>query len=322
MARNNDDGASQEQPNDSRIEELQSQLQEQRIEMAQMREQVTALTRMMGSLMDMVQRCNASAVSSLPVIGENNHRVIPGRDVISASEVKATPCHGIKGKGKEPIKLAQGNNHSGSTSKVNHYETSQKGPNPTNSQVSRRQRRVEEFKRPIPDVGLSRSELFQRLWALGRIGPKPGKILTAPFPSWYQADLSCEYHMNMPGHSIDTCDAFRRHVWTLIDAEMFYPSLIPSETEKEQGSDPFPDYGMSCDELFKRLCEKGLMHPTSRPVKEYTAPFPPWYKADLTCEYHMNAPGHSIEMRAIFKRHVLSLVKAKVINEQGLNIFK
>ena len=41
--------------------------------------------------------------------------------------------------------------------------------------------------------------------------------------------------------------------------------------KRGQDSHPFPDYGISRAELFKRLCEKGLMHPTSKPVKEYTS---------------------------------------------------
>ena len=69
---NNDNGAPQGRPNDSRLEELQSQLQEQRVEMAQIREQITALTRMVGSLMDMVQNCTASSISPPPVVGESN----------------------------------------------------------------------------------------------------------------------------------------------------------------------------------------------------------------------------------------------------------
>ena len=55
----------------------------------------------------------------------------------------------------------------------------------------------------------------------------------------------------------------------------------------EHNGRPFPDYGISHSELFHQLCDKGLMYPSTKPVKEYTAPFPPWYKADLTCEYHV-----------------------------------
>ena len=82
----------------------------------------------------MVQRCGASSVPSLPVIGESNQGVIPGRDVISPSEGKTTPPHEVKRKGKEPIKLTQRSDHSGPTSKFDYRGTSQKGPNPMNSQ--------------------------------------------------------------------------------------------------------------------------------------------------------------------------------------------
>ena len=71
--------------------------------------------------------------------------------------------------------------------------------------------------RPLPRFDVSNLQMFQNLVKKGLMCPKPIKPLSAPFPPWYNADLKCEYHMGVPGHSINTCDAFRRHIWQLVD---------------------------------------------------------------------------------------------------------
>ena len=50
--------------------------------------------------------------------------------------------------------------------------------------------------------------------------PKPGRAYTAPYPPWYKPDLTCVYHMEAPGHSIETCEPFRWHVLSLLDANL------------------------------------------------------------------------------------------------------
>ncbi|KAF7802066.1 anthranilate synthase alpha [Senna tora] len=51
-------------------------------------------------------------------------------------------------------------------------------------------------------------KLFKSLCDQGLMGPRPGKIWTESFPSWFRSDLTCMYHLDTSGHSIDTCEQF------------------------------------------------------------------------------------------------------------------
>ena len=73
--------------------------------------------------------------------------------------------------------------------------------------------------RPLPNFHMSNSELFRRLCGQSLLTPCPGKTFTAPYPRWYDANLSCEYHSNTPGHSIGNCHGFKHVVWRLIDTK-------------------------------------------------------------------------------------------------------
>ena len=55
MARNNDEGSSQEQPNDNRVEELQTQLRNQGADMALMKERIASMAKMIESMTALVQ---------------------------------------------------------------------------------------------------------------------------------------------------------------------------------------------------------------------------------------------------------------------------
>ena len=71
--------------------------------------------------------------------------------------------------------------------------------------------------RPLPNFNVSRTELYNDLVSKNLMGPKPLKPLQPPFPAWYDPNVTCAYHMGAAGHTIDKCDAFRRHVLMLID---------------------------------------------------------------------------------------------------------
>ena len=101
------------------------------------------------------------------------------------------------------------------------------------------QKKGNKDNRPIPNFGVSHSELFRDLCKQGWMCPKPGRVFTAPFPPWYRADLTCEYHNNVPGHSIDTCDPFRWHVLSLIDANVI---KIQSESGPNITTQPLPHH--------------------------------------------------------------------------------
>ncbi|XP_054781962.1 uncharacterized protein LOC129289182 [Prosopis cineraria] len=70
---------------------------------------------------------------------------------------------------------------------------------------------------PLPNFNVTRTELYEDLVAKNLIGPQPIKPLQPPFLAWYDPNATCEYHMGVASHSIDKCDAFRRHVLLLLD---------------------------------------------------------------------------------------------------------
>jgi len=85
------------------------------------------------------------------------------------------------------------------------------------SQRQDQRNRTTRDDRALPNFGISNDELFKRLMAQGVMGPIFGKTMTEPFPAWYKPDLTCIYHLNTPGHSIETCVGFRKHVLNLMD---------------------------------------------------------------------------------------------------------
>ena len=66
---------------------------------------------------------------------------------------------------------------------------------------------------PIP---LSYTELFPKLLENGFIEPIRLSSLRPPFPKWYKADASCDYHAGNPGHSLENCTALKYKVQGLI----------------------------------------------------------------------------------------------------------
>ena len=68
MARNTESGASQEQPNDARIDELQNKLRDQGADMALLKEQMASMTKMMENMTSLMQ-ASMAATTAPPVIG-------------------------------------------------------------------------------------------------------------------------------------------------------------------------------------------------------------------------------------------------------------
>ena len=106
--------------------------------------------------------------------------------------------------------------------------------------------RFKRGKRPLPRFNVMNSQLFKDLQNQKLMGPMPAKSLTPPFPKWYRPDLQCEYHMGTIGHSIDNCDAFRCHVWALLDREII--SIDGSNPSVQ--SDPLPRQNMLSNLTF------------------------------------------------------------------------
>ena len=113
---------------------------------------------------------------------------------------------------------------------------------------------------------MSNSELFGRLCGQNLIAPRPGRTFTAPYPRWYDPNLSCEYHSNTPGHSIENCYGFKHAVWRLIDTK----AIQLEETEGPNvRNNPFPNHdGKQVNVIYSDGCEGGELEDIKIPMKD------------------------------------------------------
>jgi len=82
------------------------------------------------------------------------------------------------------------------------------------SQIGNYQRVQEQ----LPPLPLPLNEMYQKLLNIGHIAPEPLAPVQPPYPNWYKPELNCEYHTGIVGHSIHTCNAFKRKLLQLIKA--------------------------------------------------------------------------------------------------------
>ena len=76
---NNNDGAPQGRPNDSRWEELQSKLQEQEAEMIQIKEQMANMVKMMEAMANMMHTSVVAAPTSSPTVNKGKEVLVEGQ---------------------------------------------------------------------------------------------------------------------------------------------------------------------------------------------------------------------------------------------------
>ncbi|XP_050889483.1 uncharacterized protein LOC127094733 [Lathyrus oleraceus] len=72
--------------------------------------------------------------------------------------------------------------------------------------------------------------------------------------------------------------------------------------------DPLP---VPYSQIFPYLQKEGLL--TLRELKPAVFPYPPGYDANAHCEFHMGAPGHTLENCFAFQNRVQDLIEAKVV---------
>jgi len=65
-------------------------------------------------------------------------------------------------------------------------------------------------------------------------------------------------------------------------------------------------------QIFPYLQKEGLL--TLRELKPTVFPYPPGYDANTHCEFHMGAPGHTLENCFAFQNRVQDLIEAKVVS--------
>jgi hypothetical protein len=101
------------------------------------------------------------------------------------------------------------------------------------SQIGNYQRVQEQ----LPPLPLPLNEMYQKLLSIGQVAPEPLTPVQPPYPSWYKPELTCEYHAGIAGHSIHTCNAFKRKLLQLIKA-----GWIELEDTSNVNTNPLPNH--------------------------------------------------------------------------------
>jgi hypothetical protein len=92
-------------------------------------------------------------------------------------------------------------------------------------------------KKKLPQLPLPLNEMYQKLLSIGQVAPEPLTLVQPPYPSWYKPELTCDYHAGVTGHSIHTCNAFKRKLLQLIKA-----GWIAFEDASNVNTNPLPNH--------------------------------------------------------------------------------
>ncbi|XP_058750154.1 uncharacterized protein LOC131623163 [Vicia villosa] len=87
------------------------------------------------------------------------------------------------------------------------------------------------------------------------------------------------------------------------------PPLNEQNQSRKPNFDPIP---MTYTELFPALIHKNLVQTRSPPPIPEKIPW--WYNADVTCAFHQDAPGHSLEDCWALKVEVQRLTRAGILS--------
>ena len=60
----------------------------------------------------------------------------------------------------------------------------------------------------------------------------PARPWVPPYPAWYNPNVKCAYHGDVPGHSTENCTTLRQKIHELIDAGSIKLSPVEQETPK------------------------------------------------------------------------------------------
>ena len=184
-------------------------LQTQAAEIAQLRAQLVDVASMLKTLL---QSRSDAIVQDIHVRPKAGARTVPGVSRVGSSE--------RGGPSSCPSRKRRGTDFSDGQECLGTQEKKHKAKSPSKD-------------RSLPNLGIAHSEVFHWLVSENLMCPRPLKPLNPPLPPWYKEDQRCEYHMGVPGHSIDTCDAYRHHLWTLLDNDIIRVGEGPN-----LGSDP------------------------------------------------------------------------------------
>eukprot|EP00258_Populus_trichocarpa_P037188 XP_024453207.1 uncharacterized protein LOC112326921 [Populus trichocarpa] len=112
-----------------------------------------------------------------------------------------------------------------------------KKPEPQNFQAKSQIGNYQRVQEQLPLLPLPLNEMYQKLLSIGHVAPEPLAPLQPPYPGWYKPELTCEYHAGVSGHSIHTCNAFKRKLQQLIKA-----GWIAFEDTPNVNTNPLPTH--------------------------------------------------------------------------------
>ncbi|KAF1876673.1 hypothetical protein Lal_00031581 [Lupinus albus] len=158
------------------------------------------------------------------------------------------------------------------------------------------------------------------------LAPYPVRPIESNFPHWYNANLTCSYHMDVAGHSIEDCEQFKMAVRKLMACGKLE---FEDEVRPDISKNPIPNHNqrinaivvektlvkkvsdlrvsMQC--LFDTLKMTGydIVAPTRNVCDEDE------WDLESQCDYHHGQAGHSIENCWGYKARVQVLLNLGVI---------
>ncbi|XP_073264252.1 uncharacterized protein [Populus alba] len=108
---------------------------------------------------------------------------------------------------------------------------------PANNQSNYQRRDNRPSEEQLPPLPITLKELYAKLLSIGQIAPLPVPPMQPPFPTWYNPEVTCEYHAGHAGHSIEACFAFKRKVLQLIRV-----GWVTFEDSPNVNSNPLPKH--------------------------------------------------------------------------------
>ncbi|XP_050888564.1 uncharacterized protein LOC127093674 [Lathyrus oleraceus] len=88
----------------------------------------------------------------------------------------------------------------------------------------------------------------------------------------------------------------------------------PPQQQRRTNFDPIP---MSYAELYPALITKNLVQPRPRPLVPEVLPW--WYKPEVSCPFHQNAPGHDLDNCFALKLEVQKLTRAGILTFKNMD---
>ncbi|XP_050909490.1 uncharacterized protein LOC127123302 [Lathyrus oleraceus] len=169
---------------------------------------------------------------------------------------------------------------------------------------------VDTLKDPFFDRLVSSAESdFAHLVTIGdriekglRDGKIPGAVTTSRAPKKYSGGFPKKREADAATTNVSTTTST-----TSSSAKYAPPRQFKPRPPRRQ-LDPLP---VPYSQIFPYLQKEGLL--TLRELKPVVFPYPPRYDANAHCEFHIGAPGHSLENCFAFQNRVQDLIEAKVV---------